>query len=590
MPTPWNNPYVPGDPYSYDLKWLVTKVKEILSQLGTLDETVEKKIFEGFQEHSIVQFHNVAEMLAAELKDNSIVLTLGYYDPGDMGATLYLIKDFNPGQCALNYFLTMDNNAQIAIPIIITDYVTPEMFGAKKDGSTDDLQALQLAADYAHEEHKELLLSCGTYMVSDTLWLKGGIDNTKYGITVKGNNKGETAIKASAAIPYVVGITSDGSDIANVYIYDVIIDGNELATTALYWSKSAANNYVFNLKLNKCSGWAFTTAGDFYLNTIEKVRVDNCDGGFKIDSGTNTSLRLVDCFVQSATNAYQIEGVYCNLINCCADNISNIVFRIPHFTGTLIGCGTEALNAEAVFSGGLGTTVTIVNPLTWYLTKTSGVQVQAGAGSRFNIVGGILGYSPTNQVSPGKLYQTALDADVNFMNVTFGRYSQSNTFADITSRASFDVVGGSVKSRYNEKIAYIGMDTQQTGGVVDPKGPSTMRANAIYFGLGDSRAALVDGTSLQYNAYSMKGDILLSQKPAEIGAAGWVQCDDVSSTPGATWLNGTFKKIPVVMAGTTAQRPTYYTADAGMMYYDTTLLKPIWWTGGSWRDATGASV
>lgn len=585
-----NNPYIPGDPYSYDLKWIVAKIKEILQQLGTLDTTINQEIIVQLQENAIAKYMTVADMLAADIADESLVLTMGYHEPGDMGGTFYLVKDFDPSMCQLDYFLTMDNNSQIAVPIIVTDYVTPEMFGAKRDGSTDDLQALQQAADYGHDHHKEVLLSCGTYMISDTLYLKGGTNNTIYGITVRGNNKGETAIKASAAMTYVVSITSDTADVANVYLDHFIIDGNDLATTALHWSKSAANNKIFNLKLNKCTGWAMTTAGDFYLNTIEKVRVDNCDGGFKIDTGTNTSLRLVDCYVQSATNAYQIEGVYCNLINCCADNISNIVFRIPHFTGTLIGCGTEAFNAEIVFSGGLGTTVTIVNPMTWYLQKATGIQVQAGAGSRFNIVGGFLGYSPSNQTSPGKLYQTALDADINFMNVTFGNYTLQNTFVDITSRASFDVVGGSVKSRYNEKIAYIGMDTQQTGGIVDPKGPSTMRANAIYFGLGDSRAALVDGTNLSSNAYAMKGDILLSQKPAEIGAAGWVQCDDVSSTPGATWTSGTFKKIPVVMAGTTAQRPTYYTADAGMMYFDTTLNKPIWWTGGSWRDATGASV
>lgn len=147
MPTPYNNPYIPGDPYSYDLKWLVTKVKEILSQLGSLDEAIEKKIFEGFLEHSVVQFHNVPDMLAADMTDGSIVLTLGYYEPGDLGALFYLIKDFNPGQCTLDYFLTMDNNAQIAIPIFVNDYVTPEMFGAKGDGTTDDRNAIQKAMD-----------------------------------------------------------------------------------------------------------------------------------------------------------------------------------------------------------------------------------------------------------------------------------------------------------------------------------------------------------------------------------------------------------------------------------------------------------
>ena len=80
-----NNPYVPGDPYSYDLKWLVAKVKEILAQLGTLDEAIETKIFEGFLEHSVVQFKTVPEMLAADITDGSIVLTLGYHEAGDQG-------------------------------------------------------------------------------------------------------------------------------------------------------------------------------------------------------------------------------------------------------------------------------------------------------------------------------------------------------------------------------------------------------------------------------------------------------------------------------------------------------------------------
>lgn len=160
-----NNPYIPGDPYSYDLKWIVAKVKEILLQLGTLDETIEKKIFESFLEHSIVQFHNVADMLAADIKDGSIVLTLGYYEAGDQGAMFYLIKDFNPGQCALDYFLTMDNNAQIAIPVIVTPYVTPQMFGAKADGTTNDHDAIQLALDNSFH----VIMPNGNYYLEESV-------------------------------------------------------------------------------------------------------------------------------------------------------------------------------------------------------------------------------------------------------------------------------------------------------------------------------------------------------------------------------------------------------------------------------------
>ena len=42
-------------------------------------------------------------------------------------------------------------------------------------------------------------------------------------------------------------------------------------------------------------------------------------------------------------------------------------------------------------------------------------------------------------------------------------------------------------------------------------------------------------------------------------------------------------------SGTTANRPTIGLL-AGLMYFDSTLGKPIWWGGSAWVDATGATV
>ena len=39
--------------------------------------------------------------------------------------------------------------------------------------------------------------------------------------------------------------------------------------------------------------------------------------------------------------------------------------------------------------------------------------------------------------------------------------------------------------------------------------------------------------------------------------------------------------------GTSSERSAKYT---GQMFFDTTLNKPIWWTGSKWVDATGADV
>lgn len=42
--------------------------------------------------------------------------------------------------------------------------------------------------------------------------------------------------------------------------------------------------------------------------------------------------------------------------------------------------------------------------------------------------------------------------------------------------------------------------------------------------------------------------------------------------------------------GDTSNRPNLYSTNIGIQYFDTTLDKPIWWTGDKWIDATGAEV
>lgn len=50
-------------------------------------------------------------------------------------------------------------------------------------------------------------------------------------------------------------------------------------------------------------------------------------------------------------------------------------------------------------------------------------------------------------------------------------------------------------------------------------------------------------------------------------------------------------RVIIKSVGTTAERPTnVFDTDAGHMYFDTTLNKPVWWNGSAWVDSTGATV
>ena len=106
-----NNPYVPGDPYSYDLKWLVARIKEHTVQIEQLTTEMD------------------------ELEDLAGII-------------------------------------QQMIDSGVLYYVTPQMYGAKGDGVTDDTQAIQRCID---DGNYYVNMGGHTYLISDTIEVKDKI-------------------------------------------------------------------------------------------------------------------------------------------------------------------------------------------------------------------------------------------------------------------------------------------------------------------------------------------------------------------------------------------------------------------------------
>lgn len=48
-----NSPYVPGDPYSYDLKWMVRKLKNMQQAVDAIPEDVDTAVQSAIAEHSV---------------------------------------------------------------------------------------------------------------------------------------------------------------------------------------------------------------------------------------------------------------------------------------------------------------------------------------------------------------------------------------------------------------------------------------------------------------------------------------------------------------------------------------------------------
>lgn len=391
----YNNPLIPGDPYMYDVKWIIAKILEHSAELSNLDEKIRAAVIAALNQHDPIYFESADALINSGIKAGALAYIEGYYAPGDGGANLYITTDNYNDIIGANFYITLSGSNKWAIPIILTPFVTPEMFGAKGDGTTDDSGAINNAFSFDKNiifaKKKTYLISANINSVSninvdfnnstilfDTSFASWRINGIGHACYINGNFEAVTTVTNHKAIDItgsdfitvenmnIINFGGDGvyiNDSDHININNCIASDNQInffafESTNIIFEKCVSNGgtFKYNCQLKSCTDSAFIdcivnngTENSIFINTQStsenpnpvisaRNRVINCainnhgDGWTPGGGGVFSAL-----FIQGedcAVDGLTVNGTYYDGLRCNANrlNISNVVINNVYTT------------------------------------------------------------------------------------------------------------------------------------------------------------------------------------------------------------------------------------------------------------------
>lgn len=323
MPYTPHNPYIPGDPYSYDLKWLVSQVKAHRAILETLDERIRKIVTAELDQHDPVYYKTAQELIDSAQKAPSIAYIEGYYAAGDGGANLYFVTDDYNDVLAADYYITLSGANRWAIPIILTPYVTPEMFGAKGDGTADDTDAVVAAFNYP------VIYAFGSYACR-RMQYTGDFIHTLYGrntgrFILTENDANIFQIDASSGQFIVDGVEFDGNHMRMVSPGGGLIQANGVDLTMI-------RCYIHDFDGSNSSN--ALSAGGQHRHLIDSCTIENCASGPYLLSKVQNIVR--NCYISGCLAGVQLSSTEHAIVDGCVFyNNQNDVTGITTYTADI---------------------------------------------------------------------------------------------------------------------------------------------------------------------------------------------------------------------------------------------------------------
>lgn len=303
--TPNNNPYIPGDPYSYDLKWLVCKINQWGNEFEALNERVA---------NLSTDFDNLKQYVEDSISDDSLrdLIAAQLEEMLDNGTLAGILNDAFPMEEAIiqRYGRILDsyteNHYLIAQSICYDDYKYYTCGNVTSDNSEQMISVWNSTGEnLAHHNYTalghgndiaylndRLYVATGSSLAivhADTLEIIGSVArpsalNTLYGVCADKENN----------IIYFVGNISGNNKGIGAYHPDT--DTTEIITTDFYYGASVPqtleyhDGYLYLLYLRGDSVAKFSLAtkqiekiytlptNDGYFWTGEKEKIFMKDG------------------------------------------------------------------------------------------------------------------------------------------------------------------------------------------------------------------------------------------------------------------------------------------------------------------------
>lgn len=459
-------------------------------------------------------------------------------------------------------------------------FYTPQMFGAKGDGVTDDTQALQDCIDNAFRDRVRIIIPSGVYNFTSITIHGAAFNDDNFIPEICGIDRNTTTLKhIGSGDAITVDFNSGGNYVDGLHIHDLFIEGNNNTTNIIVLARGT-NYYLHDLRLTNASECGLKNTNDMWVSTFERIRIVSCATGIKFSGNSVTSISYNEIYVYSATVfAFNITGRYSNIGVLAADNCTgSYVYNFYWFSGAISALGMELSNTTDGLIKFDNSTVDISQILAH--KPTFGTDVIAPlwlSNSSINIDDIVVSSDPPASIATpiASMYASSL-----FINNSERSTLLFDKAVDRASNTSLFSYKNNKMVLYSHR-AFIGADHNLPSNI---QNSDYVGGVTIYTDCTNSPRYTADNTDQQYRTPAKIGDWFIENKPTDRYAAAYVILGDTTGNI----ANTPFCFIPIIKSGATNVRPN--DAPIGAYFFDTTLNKPIWYNGTNWVDATGTTV